>query len=596
MQSSELRSAHRAAHRAVRRSPGLVPGLVGLVLVWGLGLAAAGTAAAQDVPGELFQVPEVIERPFGLDDGEHVPVRAFRVNDLHEDPSRGLRADEVNALLEEFLADYPDGLTIGRMQQAADLVSRYYRDRGYILTQAIIPVQVVKDGVVQIDILEGRLGRVLVEDNRIYSERLLAGEFADITGKPIQHGEVESRLLTLSGLPGLTVFGVFRPGEEVASSDLLLKVQREKRFNVAYRVDNEGTQSIGRNRARVDLSWNNPTGVGDLLRAVGQQSYTPKNQVYWQFYYDGYLGRGLSFNARYERNVFDVGGEFKDDELRGNTRNYSFGFRKNLVRSRQQNLFVGLGFENRASVSTRAGAITSADRLSVLYARADLDRVDTRFGGLDFISLEYRRGFNDWLGAGGSSNDAAERRSQRLPVTSRFAVRDGVRVYAEGRFDKLSLNYTRLQTVSQNQSVLFRGELQWSPDLLMPLEQYSAGGPDSVRGHAVAERLWDSAVFFSVEYLLNAPFIADKIAFKNYRWGELVQLSAFFDQATGEINLPGRNDPKGFSNIRSVGLGLRVNVPNLLESRAFLAWEVSSRSEATNGRRPQVWADLTYRF
>ena len=596
------------ARSGVRRAPALslfssLASVLALVLGLTLypGLVAAGPVAIPGSGGAIeggegtFNVPPVIERPFSEDEGERLQVRRFELLNMVTDPNRGISQEEIQSLLRDFQAKYPEGLTISRLQQSADLISRYYRERGYILAQAILPVQTVEDGVVRIELLEGRLGRILVEGNRIYSKDLLRDEFAPLLGRAVRHGEVEERLITLSGLPGLTVFGVFRPGEEVANADLLLKVQREKRFDVAYRIDNEGTQSIGRNRARVDVSWNNPTGAGDMLRLAGQQSYTPKNQVYWQAYYNRYLGRGFSANVRYERNRFDVGGEFREDELRGNTRNYALGFRKSLIRSRQKNLFVGLSFENRASVSTRGGDVTSADRLSLLAARLDFDRVDTRFGGLDFLSLEYRRGFNDLLGAGGDSAEAESRRSN-LPITSRSGRKNGSQVYAAGQFHKLTMNYTRLQTITANQSVLFRGELQWSPDLLMPLEQYSGGGPDNVRGHAVAERLWDNAAFFSAEYLVNAPFIADRNAYGNHKWGELIQVSAFFDQAAGEINLPGDTDPEGFTNIRSVGLGLRVNLPSVLESRVFMSWELSSRSKAGNDRRPQLWADLIYRF
>ena len=61
------------------------------------------------------------------------------------------------------LAERPEGFTVGRLQEVADDVTRYYRDKGLILAQAFVPVQTVDEGIVHIQIMEGVLGRVVTE-------------------------------------------------------------------------------------------------------------------------------------------------------------------------------------------------------------------------------------------------------------------------------------------------------------------------------------------------------------------------------------------------------------------------------------------------
>jgi hemolysin activation/secretion protein len=144
-------------------------------------------------------------------------------------------------------------------------------------------------------------------------------------------------------------------------------------------------------------------------------------------------------------------------------------------------------------------------------------------------------------------------------------------------------------------SLLFRSELQWSDDVLVPLEQYSVGGPENVRAFPVAQTLWDRAFFYSFELLFNAPFIADQPAFENRTWGELLQFSMFYDFAVGRLNEPLVSDVQGYENFRGAGLGLRFNLPGTIESRVFWAWELGGQ-EIGNDKKPQFWGDFTYSF
>ena len=48
---------------------------------------------------------------------------------------------DLQALVDAKLAERPDGFSVGRLQEVADAVTKYYRDRGLILAQDFVPVQ-----------------------------------------------------------------------------------------------------------------------------------------------------------------------------------------------------------------------------------------------------------------------------------------------------------------------------------------------------------------------------------------------------------------------------------------------------------------------
>lgn len=556
-------------------------------------------AQVQPDPGAVYEVPPVIERPLDIDDGERILVSRFELKGVMDRPAMGIAQEEIQALVDAKRLERPEGFTVGRLQEVATEVTRYYRGKGMILAQAFVPVQTVQDGVVVIEVLEGRLGRVLPEGNEMYKTETIERPFQGLVDQPVTQAGIEAALLGLTDYPGLVVFGVFQPGQQVGTADMVLKVQEERRFDASIRFDNHGLRETGRRRGRIDLAVNNVTGVADKLRGVFQHTDKPANSMFWEVGYERPIFRpGYSVHASYSRNDFDVGGEFERLDIVSDTQTGIVGLKRQIIRSRQRNLAGTLDLARRQAVTDIRDREVTRDDLTVLSLALDYDSVDTRFSGLNAASLVYSHGFNDVFGSMGDSDSAARK---AVPPSRR----GGSGRFAEGSFDKIFGSYSRLQSLRpladwiwpafwDNKSVLLRAEGQWSDDLLVPLEQYAIGGPNHVRAYQPTEVLFDSAWFVSVEYIMNAPGFHDQPAFQNRTWGELLQLSLFYDASGGE-----RNDPL-VSDIDSevysgAGIGLSFNLPRKFSSRFSMAWPISP-SESVNDRKPQFWFDLNYTF
>lgn len=565
---------------------------------------------------DVVDIPALIDRPFDIEEGPYVTVQEFRLLDVEDMPKYDVSVDEIkNSILNKFQQDQPErGFSIGELQEVADEVTRYYRAKGLILSTAVIPVQTVGSGIVDVQVYIGRLGRVIAESNEKFSEGVLRKPFLGLVGEPVTQKDIEAALLTLTDYPGLSVFGVFQPGQKVGEADIVLKVQEEKWYDVAYRADTHGLQETGRNRFRTTIDWNNPTGFADKLSVTIQQTYNPKNNDFWAIDYEIFLGRGFTLGGNLFKNRFKIGGEFAASKISAQSDNRAAYIEKSFIRSRQKNLSSRFSFTSKNSTTRTQGLQTNTDRLSVFGLEMNFDSVDTFHpfrplirliskstsenfgGGLNFATLSIDRGVNDIFGAMGSSGDqlagsASSRSSRRGNQATEFA---------EGQFTKISGSYQRLQLMTKNQSVLFKSEFQWSNDILAPLEQYSVGGPENVRGYPDAEGLFDRAYFFSLEYIFNAPFIADVPAFQNRTWGELLQFSVFYDFATAQQNdalntASDRNTSGSWVTFKSVGMGLRFNLPGSIDSRLMYATELGAEIP-NNGRFGQIWGDFTYSF
>ncbi len=157
------------------------------------------------------------------------------------------------------------GLTLGQIESLAVDIEKYYHERGLQLAKAFIPRQSMRDGVLVIELMNGKLGAVQVDDNEIYDAKMITGSFDDILGKPVSFERVEERMYFVNDYPGINLTGTFKSGYQVGDSVLQLSVNRESRLDTTLRLDNHGSELTGEIRGFARFFLNNPGGRADQL-------------------------------------------------------------------------------------------------------------------------------------------------------------------------------------------------------------------------------------------------------------------------------------------------------------------------------------------
>jgi hemolysin activation/secretion protein len=74
--------------------------------------------------------------------------------------------DQIQALL---ASGKGQELTLAEIEGLAARITALYRERGYILARAYVPAQDVRDGTIQIAVVEGRVGKVDIRGLRHYN-------------------------------------------------------------------------------------------------------------------------------------------------------------------------------------------------------------------------------------------------------------------------------------------------------------------------------------------------------------------------------------------------------------------------------------------
>ena len=634
-----------------------------------------------------LSVPPVYERPLGAEEGDHVFVKKFVITGVIGDRKAGINPADIQAEVdarfgelqkviesqrltkqnlenENALGFTPDeqdrinkfmqgavktqsadqqaqqyqqfiqelmlerlqrlqGLTIGQLQQVADVITKYYHDRGYFLARAVIPAQEIKDGVVNIRVLEGRLEKVQTSGNKRYSDKVLAAPFNPLVGELVTVSRTENALLTLSHYPGLSAAGVFRPGTDVGSTDIVVNVQDEKRVGGSARYDNSGTEFTGRKRLIGTFDWFNPTGGADQLSVTGLHSFgsesnttgalssgTPQkgDSTYGDLRYDHPLFSPYDrWAVDISHNKFDVAGAL---QIGGVSKIGALSWEHDFSRAREGNVIGTLDYSRKRAdtLTTSSGvqSLSSRDDLAVVGYQLNVDSVNTSANTISTGYVRVEHGFAGKLGAPEVFEGKASR-SGSVPCPTQTQPTKTCADDATPLFNKYTANYQIFKNLPANQGLLFRFNGQYSHNLLTSLEEYVMGGPDSVRAAPTSQFLVDRGVFSSLEYSVRAPGFADKHAFGSYTWGQVLRLRIFTDVARGWINEPAvTTTPE--QRLEGTGIGLEFTVPgSLTADLQYAHLNGGARIITLNGKpnpnspdniknSSETWFDLTYSF
>ena len=119
------------------------------------------------------------------DGGARLHVRAFRLQgNLHVDTDA----------LQAQLADLNGSEQTCRLARAADRITRYYHDQGYLLARAYLPPQEIRDGVVDIAVQEGVYDEIQLDNRSRVSDAVLRRGLSVLRpGDPVHIDNLESR-------------------------------------------------------------------------------------------------------------------------------------------------------------------------------------------------------------------------------------------------------------------------------------------------------------------------------------------------------------------------------------------------------------------
>ena len=439
-------------------------------------------------------------------DSVRFPVKGFRIT-----RNTAFAEGELLPLLKEFVGKE---LSLVDLQRAADVITRYYRDRGYFVARAYIPAQEIREGVVEITVLEGRLDRVSVKS---VGKTRLREQVVESTlrkalppGGVIREEDLERGLLLLNDLPGIDVRSILQPGETIGATNLTAELGEGPLLSGEVDFDTYGNKFSGANRLGGTLNLNDASGYGDLMSIRLQAA---QGASYARIGYTIPVGSsGLKLGAAYTATTYELCCEFSALGARGDARTATLSALYPVLRARDASFYVGGAYDARHYFNETVASTTSDKKANV-------------------VTLAGSGGFRDFAGGGGISNYTLAVSLGQLNLDGYAPDRalDDTTARTNGGYTKAAYSFTRLQRLGQAVSLYGALSGQFASKNLDSSEKFILGGPFGVRGYPTGEATGDEGLLASLE--LRRDF------------GPRLQLAAFLDH--GEIRLH-RNEWPGW--------------------------------------------------
>lgn len=534
-------------------------------------LLTAGVAGSMNSPAQAQRLPETGAQssPVQVETAQSEPPapgpetaapRTLKVDSFAVEGNSLLSEQEIQSVVSGYEGRE---LTLAEMKEAAARLTDLYRAKGFLLVRAMIPKQDFGTGPVKIKVLEGKVGEVVVEGGKHYSEEFIKRhvDAATVDGT-LQMDRFQRQLLLLNEYSDLKAQAVLKPGTAPGTADIVLKVEDASPVHFGLDYNNWGIPETGEHRFGLTFDAGNILTDGDEFRFRGVlQTPTEDASTFFQLRYNTPVNvNGTRAGVEYQRGDFSSGdGLAQILDVRGDADIISGFVTHALVRKLNHSSDLGLTLSHKSIRNDIFGNVPLA-REDYLAARVD-----------------YR---GDWRSVSGRSLLAAS-------LTKGFGGDGGVLTSnprANDDFTKINVDALRIQNIGKSFYGVLRGSGQIGFDSLYSIEQFALGGISSVRGYTQAELLGDSGYAVTAE--LRWSPIKDN--------PEIFQVVTFIDHGGVSIHdkFPGELP---VDSLTGAGFGFRSSLSENTHLTLDIGFPISP-SETRRGDSAVVYGGIQTRF
>ena len=507
--------------------------------------------------------------------GFSMVVGGFRITG-----NKSIQETDLQLLLTEVLGKKA---SFAELQAAADGISRYYRDRGYFVARAYLPQQEIKDGIVEIAVLEGQVGKTIatVGGTARTSASVVQGILdANVpAGSVVQERSIERAALLVNDLPGLSAGASLDPGAATGETDVTIAATEGRLVTGGVDIDNYGNRYTGQTRLGGTLNLNSPLGIGDQASLRLMKSDQKLGLI--RASYSLPVGsQGARIGASASRVGFEVCCQVGLNPS-GSSTNYSVFGLYPIVRQRDTSVFFNAVVDNKTSVNDSGVGAPRVREINALTMGVSAElRDQLGGGGFNFANLS--------VGAGSLNiKDATD------------AGADAAGPKASGAFTKVGLQLARTQRLTDRFSLYGGVNAQMANKNLDSAEKFGLGGAQAVRGYPSGEAVGDAGYIAQLELRADLPINALESLWQGFLftdYGSITQNRNNF-VAAGLI-------PNSYV-LKSWGLGLNVAKAGTFQVRTMWASKIGDNpgrniltGNDADGKssRSRFWLQATTQF
>jgi hemolysin activation/secretion protein len=468
-------------------------------------------------------------------------------------------------------------ITRGKLDELITKVIIFHRKHDYPIVDVVVPQQDIDNGVIQLLLLESKVGKVTVTGNRWFPSREIRDSFRNRSGDGIRASVIQSDLAWANQNPFHTSDIIYQPGHDTGTTDI--EIQTKDRFPVRVYAGYEdtGNAETGFDRYLAGMNWGDAFDLGQGHQ-LDYQYTTSGNGESLRSHSGSYtIPLPWHHNLTFFGDYVETKGVIPPlTSLSGRSYQISGRYTIPLPPISLYKHSFSLGFDykyNKNSLQFGTVPITSeptdVDQVAFIYDGSYADPY-----GVTSIDEQLYYSPGNW---GGNNNDAAFN-AAHTGATSGY-------VYS-------TLQLQRLTKLPWDWSLFLRGIVQTSNSNLIPSEQLGFGGYDTIRGYDEREVNTDDGYIFNVELRTPPVSIGDALGWTHFQ--DQLQFLGFWDYgaATNHDLLPGETSETPLS---AVGFGVRYSIDPYLSLRADYGFQLLSTGlDQQHGSRADVGVVISY--
>lgn len=185
-----------------------------------------------------------------------------------------------------------------------DGVNALYAKRGITTARAVLEKQDLAGGVLQVTLIEGHLGKIVIKGNKRSSDAFIRRRVDTPDGALLDTNQLRDDLVWINRTTDLNTAALLQPGAEVGQTDVLLQVTEPALRSLDVFLDNAGVDTSGRMRLGLAGHYDGLFGVDDRADMSIEKSHGGT---------DGQISYGALVNASngrlsgsYSRSQIDI--------------------------------------------------------------------------------------------------------------------------------------------------------------------------------------------------------------------------------------------------------------------------------------------------
>jgi len=477
---------------------------------------------------------EPIKRPEAAPPAPGAGAEAIRflVREIRFTPSEILKPEELEAIARDFRGRE---LTLSELQGIAARVNALYKAKGVVTAQAVIPPQDVSEGVVQVRLVEGRVGRIEVKGNETTREGYVTSRLALKPAELIDLDRLERAIVRYNRTNDTQIRAELKPGTEFGTTDLYVTLAEPPRHDLRLTLDNSGSPSTGLWREGLSYANRSLLGYRDELSASYSHSSGHDGKAFGYAVPFNPWGGRISFTY-YDDSTAIRHGPLETLHITGTSTAHIVSVRQPLFVQEKMQFDLLVGGKKR----------TTANWIDTVF----LQRTNTEdrnlggdfqlLGSLGYLFANYSRAWGH-----------AETPDR-----------------ADYRIDRGNLRYS----LDFAGGTTFRASTSWqgSPQRVLPSsEQFFIGGEGTVRGYYIGQFSGDYGYTIGMELQRELGSIGQSLV-----GGDGVRASGFLFADYGKT-YPFRPPGTGlrpYEQLSSVGAGVNLALGPHFYGRATLAY------------------------